>query len=436
MTRGIWACLVLSIGACAAPPPPMAEWPNLVSHARPTVLKDERRLHDHDEKSVRDWAALREARQKEEDARLAKQPKVTAAFFELPIKDALLEISNQAKVPVVMDPTLTGTVTLNLTDVPLESALTMVLFSGNYAYSYDGRAYYVGSADPQSPGYAKLTTTRVVRTYMAPKDVTARLSKVFAPYVSYSDNSSTLTLTGPTSTLDRIEADIRLVDRAPHQVMIEVLVVETKVGGDASLGVDYGKINATLERSFRWESSLQTINQLDVLARLAATFDLLAADNVAKIRSHPKIVTSEGVPAEIRAHVESYVIFTLPGVTVFTSQVSVIHSGTTLKVTPRVGRDGEIDLAIEPEVADVVGISGEQTGSLPVISRRAVKSNVRVKNGDVVIIGGLYEQAARDLKRGLPFLKEVPVVNLLAGSQESHSTQTELLIFVSPKVVE
>lgn len=410
-------------------------WSSLMAHARPPIMKDSREIQQDQEKDLLGWQTLLEERRKAEEARFAKQPKVTAVFVDLPIRDALMEISNQAAIPVVVDQTVAGNVTLNLQDVAFEIALRLIAFAGSYAYSFDGTAYYVGTVDPLNPGYSTLTATRVIPTYMPPKEVLAGVNKAYAPYLSFSEGINSITLTGPTSVLDRLEADIRLMDRAPVQVMIEVLVVETKYGGDYSIGLDYGRLEAEITKTMQWQDAARTLNQLDLITRLALTFDILSANNVAKVRSHPKVVTSNGTAAEIRSLVETYVSITRSNLATITADIEIIKTGTALKVTPHVTRNGEIELTLEPEVADVVGISESQDTRLPIVSRRAVKSTVRVRNGDVVIIGGLYEENIREVSRGLPFLKDVPIVNLFVSKQDGRSSETELLIFVSPKVI-
>ncbi len=432
VTRRLVVLCILSCVACASSDPDFHrdQWPDLAAHVRPTVMKD---LRERDT-DLLGWQERAEAQRKEEQQRIEKQPKVTAAFVDLPVRDALFEISTQTKISVIVDQTVSGTVTINLHEVPFETALRFIVFAGNYSYATDGTSYFVGSIDPTSPNYARLTMTRVIPTNAPPKELVAALNKAYAPYLSFNEGKSSLTLTGPGVILDRIEADVHILDRPPLQIQIEVLIVETKLGNEELIGLDYDKLEATLQKEMQWNFGVQTLNQFDLLAQLALTFDLMAKKNLATIRSHPKVVTTDGTPAEIKSLVESYVLITRTGL-VLTSAVEIIRSGTTLKVTPRVTRNDEIELTIEPEVADVIGISTEAAGSLPVINRRSAKSVVRVRNGDVVILGGLYEENMQRIQKGLPFLKDIPVVNLVVGKKDFKSVERELLIFVSPKVI-
>jgi type II secretory pathway component GspD/PulD (secretin) len=414
-------------------PPQNSEWSDLKARGRSPILRDPK----EEDQDLLGWQKVVQERQEADRARLARQPKVTASFVDLTIRDALFEMSNQTKIPIVVDQTVTGNVTLDLKDVPFESALRLLVFAGGYAYSTDGFAYFVGLPDPNSASYSMLTASRVLPTYLPPKLLVTGLNKAYASYVSFVEGTNKIVLTGPSVILDRLEADLRLLDRPPVQVQIECLVVETKYGNDYDLGLEWTAAQAAVEQRLRSDNdrTTPTLNQLDIVGRLAMTFNILEQRNLATIRSHPKIVTTNGTPAEIRSIVENYVLITQPGVTLFQTNLEIIKAGTILKVTPLVTRNDEIELTLEPEVSDVVGISNQTTGNLPVISRRAVKSTVRLKNNEVLIIGGLYQDSLRDAVKGLPFLKDVPVVNLLAGRQDRREISSELLIFVSPKVI-
>lgn len=438
--RSIHASLLLLIlGACAGGPSEESEGRKEFELIRQRAKAPIIRNGTEEDADLLGWKKLQDERIKTEQDRLSKQPKVTANFVDMPLRDAIFEISMQAKIPVVVDQTVAGDVTINLEDVPFETALRLLVFSGNYAYSTDGRAYFVATLDPKSPTFVTLTTTRMIPTYMPPKMIAASLSKAYTDYLSYAEGTNMIVLTGPSSILDRIEEDVRLLDRPPVQVLIDVLVVETKLGTDHDIGLEYSKLMMEFEENRRADNNDNTfdLEQLDIVSRLSLTFDLLASKQKASIKSHPKIVTSNGVPAEIRSLTEQYVIILRTGTNFNQANLEVIKSGTTLKVTPVVTRNDEIELILEPEVADVIGVTDQNgTGqTLPVISRRGVKSTVRVRNGDVIIIGGLYEEVARNVRRGLPFLKDVPILNILTSRDVESASSTELLIFVSPKVL-
>ncbi len=427
-----WIVLAGSLG-CSSDPAfsPRPESNELASRARPLILKDP----STPDEDLLGFQKKQEERAKAQEARLATQPKVTAAFVELPIRDALMELSTQTKVPIVLDQTVAGNVSLELKGVPLETALRMIIFSGGFAYTREGGTYFVGSPDPANRTYMTLTSSRILTTYLPPKLIAASLNKAFATYLSHSEGTNKLVLTGPSSVLDRLETEIRLLDRPPPQIQIEALIVETKVGKDFNVGLDYGKLNATLNKEFHNGTDSANKNQkVDVIGQLAASFELMAEQNKATINAHPKIVTTSGTAAEIKSLVESYVVINRPGATFVTSELQIIKSGTQLKVTPVITRNDEVELTVEPEVATVVGVSTD-TNALPIISRRSVKSTVRLRSGDVLVIGGLYEDSASKLAAGIPLLKDMPILNLLAGRREDSTTTSELIIFVSPKII-
>lgn len=431
--RLLLSTLLLGIAGCAPVAMPKHDWTEMTGRARPVILRDP----GAPDADLLGLQKEQEERARAEEVRLAAQPKVTAAFVDLPIRDALLEISNQTKTPIVLDQTVNGNVSLDLKQSPLETALRMVVFSGGFAYTKEGGTYFVGTPDPSNRTYMTLTTSRIVPTYLPPKLIVASLNKAFATYLSHSEGTNKLVLTGPSSVLDRLETEIRLLDRPPAQIQIEALVVETKFGDDLGAGLDYGKLEATFQKELHTDDDRATknLNKIDLIGKLAMTFELLSSQNRATINSHPKVVTTSGTAAEIKSLVESYVIINRPGATFVTSELQIIKSGTMLKVTPVITRNDEVELTVEPEVATVVGITAESSGSLPVISRRSVKSTVRLKSGDVLVMGGLYEEQARHVASGIPFLKDMPVLSILGGKRQEAAGSSELIIFISPKVL-
>jgi type IV pilus assembly protein PilQ len=434
-TRIAFLGMALLLGGCSSPETPATkDWSDFTSRARPVIIRDP----SAPDEDIQGLQREQEERARAEEARLATQPKVTAAFVDLPIRDAILEISNQTKTAIVLDQTVTGNITLDLKQVPQETALRMVIFPGGYAYTREGPTYFVGTPDPTNRTFMTLTTSRIVSTYLPPKLIVASLNKAFASYLSHSEGTNKLVLTGPSSILDRLETEIRLLDRPPAQIQIEALVVETKIGNDFNLGLDYSKIETTLQKELHADTSTKTDRKLDVIGKLSLGFEFLASQNRARINSNPKVVTTSGTAAEIKSLFETYVVINRPGASFVSTELQIIKSGTMLKVTPVITRNDEVELTVEPEVATVVGVStdpNDASNNLPIISRRSVKSTVRLKSGDVLVIGGLYEEQMMKLASGIPFLKDMPVLSVLAGKEEHSTNTSELLIFISPKVL-
>jgi type IV pilus assembly protein PilQ len=154
----------------------------------------------------------------------------------------------------------------------------------------------------------------------------------------------------------------------------------------------------------------------------------LEADGKGKIISSPRVVTEDNVAAVIEQGVElPYQQATSSGAT----SVTFKKANLRLEVTPQVTPDGNVVLDV-----DVAKDSkGENTASGFAINTQHVKTKVMVENGGTVVLGGIYQQTETADDSKVPLFGDLPVVGHLFKSTARTSTKTELLVFITPKIV-
>ncbi len=266
---------------------------------------------------------------------------------------------------------------------------------------------------------------------------------------------------------EEIEGTIKQLDRMPRQVLIEVLVAEITLKDDLSLGIDWavrsGKFGFGAAPTAGGGSLTSPSSILPpagafgpVSAGLTAfTFqtgkffamlNTLAAQNRVNIVSNPHILTSENKKAVINVS-ESVPIVTsqqLPiggavptgGTTtavVGTQSVEYRDAGVVLTVTPRIGEHGTVALDVKQEV-NQIGTKTPPTDSLSIIKREAETSVVLINN-QTLVLGGLIQDKITLDDRGIPFLKDIPILRYLFGFKERQLTKTELLLLITPRVL-
>jgi type II secretory pathway component GspD/PulD (secretin) len=107
----------------------------------------------------------------------------------------------------------------------------------------------------------------------------------------------------------------------------------------------------------------------------------------------------------------------------------------SLKVTPHVLADGTVDMAVNPKVEAVTGWAGPPTDQQPITSKREASTQIRVRDGEVAVIGGLVrEEVMRSVKK-VPLLGDIPVLGELFKNTSWDNRKTELLIFIIPHVL-
>ena len=110
----------------------------------------------------------------------------------------------------------------------------------------------------------------------------------------------------------------------------------------------------------------------------------------------------------------------------------------SLEVTPQITPDNNIimDLRVNKDnVGDIISTGGIG-GTVPSIDTRAVETQVLVENGQTVVLGGIYETERRETITKVPFLGDIPAVGVLFRSKQVQNDKTELLIFVTPRILE
>jgi len=109
--------------------------------------------------------------------------------------------------------------------------------------------------------------------------------------------------------------------------------------------------------------------------------------------------------------------------------------GVMLNVRPRITAVGDIDLTINVELSDVLSAKGG-AGQNPIFSRRQVRSQVQLHNGETVLIGGILKESEQKLKRKFPFLGDIPIIGSLFTSVDDTTIREELLVFITPIIVD
>jgi type IV pilus assembly protein PilQ len=160
----------------------------------------------------------------------------------------------------------------------------------------------------------------------------------------------------------------------------------------------------------------------------------LEADNRGKVVSSPRVITGDNQKAHIEQGTE--IPYVTPGSANSPATVSFKKAVLALDVTPQITPDGRVIMQVEirkDSVGELVNVQGG--GQVPAIDTKNVLTSIAVNNGDTAVIGGIYEEVIRNDVTKVPFLGDVPVVGYLFKTNSRSSQKTELLIFLTPRVV-
>ncbi len=160
----------------------------------------------------------------------------------------------------------------------------------------------------------------------------------------------------------------------------------------------------------------------------------LEADRRGKVVSSPRLMTADNQKAAIEQGTE--IPYTTGGTATTPATTSFKKASLKLEVTPQITPDNRIIMTVEVR-KDSVGAFVPQAGggSVPAIDTKSVITQIAVNNGDTAVIGGIYEETINSTIDKVPFLGDVPVLGYLFKNTLRTSEKTELLIFLTPRIV-
>jgi type II secretory pathway component GspD/PulD (secretin) len=376
-----------------------------------------------------------------------EQPVVTNVFYESDIRQALSDIASQTGINIIADPSVGGYITLEVKDLPLEECLRRMLSPLGLTFKKMDGYYLVGSASPDNPSFALLSTTElVVPKYLKVREAARLLSSFYDPFIKVDEESNTLAITASPEIIDRVKEDLSKIDVPLRQVMIEAIVTEFSKEARKSLGIDASWLAEKDGRTLSIITPLGNItdsslgisyNRSDIpyknwIYDQKLSLKALIQDGKVKIRANPRVATLEGQKATIYIAKEEYYSIVTGPVTYPYTQLEKIMVGVSLNITPYLSDKNEITVEIVPEVSDVIG-----TGSagLPVVSRRTVTTKVRVKEGETIIIGGLLQKNESTTRKKIPLLGDIPILGYLFSNTSKVVNENEVVIFITPHIL-
>jgi general secretion pathway protein D len=279
----------------------------------------------------------------------------------------------------------------------------------------------------------------------------------FSPFITIEsdERSNAIIAFGTASDIRYVEDLISKVDVVLAQVKIDVIIAEVNIGDKYNRGIEGFGLNLDDQN----EITLG-INQLvgkdnafsnpftDMPVRIGTTlenftlntvFQTAKSDSDVTILSAPTLVTTHNKEAEIAAG-EKRPIITASSTdstgTSLRSQVEMTPIGIKLKFKPLIGSNGVVQLEIQQTIDSVNGTTKIDGNDQPIVGSRSATSYVSVKDGDVIVLGGLQEVETRKSKGKLFLLGQIPLLgDWLFSSKKDEYTTKDLVIFIRPQVI-
>lgn len=266
-----------------------------------------------------------------------------------------------------------------------------------------------------------------------------------------------------------IKQVIEKLDVMPMQVHIEAQVAEVQLNGELQYGVNWYLERAATDWGFddvspsradnpdfpdKWSTVAGAINPVAadgsgrgygglswMLVKRGAGAIISALDQVTDVRmlQTPSIMVRNNEEATLnvgdRVPIASTSVNPLSGADVSYSQVQYLDTGTILKIRPRVTKEGTVFVDVVQEISNADYINTTANQPNPTISTRKAKTTAIMQSGDTTMIAGLINDRHSRGSNGIPGLSRIPVVGGLFGKQGSRKTRTEVIIFLTAKII-
>lgn len=255
----------------------------------------------------------------------------------------------------------------------------------------------------------------------------------------------------------------RMMNSAKRQVLIEATVMEVELNDHYQFGVDWSALNdhgtgiSFTQNLIGANLSSPPVFTVDYLnnnswGSIASTVKMLQEFGDVKVLSSPKIMAINNQTALLKV-VDNVVYFTLEADTVlndtqsqttFTSTPHTVAVGFFMSVTPQISREDAVILNVRPTISRVTGFvddpnpalaDSDVTSRIPQIQVREMESVLRVRSGQIAVLGGLIQDKIDLRDQGIPGLTELDVVGDAFTYRNNERRKSELVIFLRPRVV-
>jgi type IV pilus assembly protein PilQ len=412
--------------------------------------------------------------------------KVSFEFKDIDIQNLLRVIAEISKKNIVVADDVQGKVTIRLRNVPWDQALDLILRTKSLGKEEIGNILRVAplkALEEESRlrqerkkslvAQEDLVVNLVAVNYAIANEMAARVKDVLSERgtVTVDTRTNVLIVKDVRANIEKARALVRNLDTQTPQVLIESRIVEANTSFSRELGVQWGGqalasqstanstglifpnniavtggINGTAPgqpTNPNFAVSLPAAADIGAGGAMGFTFGsaggaltlnlrLSAAETEGTVKtiSAPKVTTLDNNTARISQ-----------GVSLPFSQVSASGANTTfiearlsLEVTPHITQDGSILMTInaqnnQPDPSNT-GSNGQ-----PAIQRKEANTQVLVKDGDTTVIGGIYVRRGSSQSASVPFLSKIPVLGLLFKNHRETDNRQELLIFITPRIL-
>jgi type IV pilus assembly protein PilQ len=384
------------------------------------------------------------------------------------LQDVIKAIAQKSDMQIITYGNISGDINAKLRDISVPDALSLLLGGTMFSFVQKDSIILIGDRNSSTPSGQTLSKSEIIQLKcikadnvipLLPKDVSASNVRVIK-------EQNALLVTGTSGDIVAMRAFVKTLDIPTPQVAINAVIVEYSESMNKEFSINYwlhksgtssyknvptlvtqtgtssnslevgssgSDIKKFLADAFGFNTSGKTL-----IGKLPDDFfgavHILETQDKAKVLAQPSLVTLNGNKASINVSETQY--FKVTTGSTLTSDYSIkfqpITFGIKLDITPWISQGGQITAEIAPEVSNS---SGTNSDGYPNVSSRSLSTTVQLNDGETIILGGLIKNNESDTKNKIPFLGDIPLVGALFRTNAKTSSKTNLMIYITPHIV-
>ncbi|MFC1617052.1 type II secretion system protein GspD [Candidatus Margulisiibacteriota bacterium] len=359
---------------------------------------------------------------------------ISLELVDADIKYVLRLLAKKGSLNIVADKTLVGSLDISLSNITLKNAIDLVLNSQGISYKIVENTILVAAP-------TKLVTPTTLKTMIIKLNNinSSDVQKVLSEHISAQEKiqsveqDNLLIINADYKKIDKLVAIAKRIDQEKvPQIMLEARIIETSTAVMKGLGISWPQslgIGADMTYS-TGQTTVQSNTSISALVKFleeTAQGKVLARPNIKTLNNkEASIFIGDNIP---------YTETTIDPTGKISESIKFVDSGIKLKVKPAINQQkGEIIIEIEPEVSFIYGWRGKNS-DIPWVKTRKVQTTVSLKDGETVIIGGLFNSTDTDNSTKIPLLGEIPLLGNLFRGNKTDKSESQLIITITPKIV-
>ena len=361
---------------------------------------------------------------------LADATPVTLSVCEAPVQDVLRTMASLSGQSIIVDPQVRQTITLDLDEVPLDTSLDLVTRSQGLTCRRLGSLLLVSTPQQMDSYFGSLVSRKL--QYISAQNAAKILQPLFSSPLAFDTLTNTLLFNGSQGEKERLDQALKALDCPTKQITLQAKILSLQEDASRELGLQWSWSHLPYGSQGSGEEYGGRIHLGHGYgARFQAKLSALCQQGKARVLATPSIITLPGREASI--FIGDHIPVVTEKVTNSTTSTTTeyVDAGIRLAYTPYLSQDGLITAKVHTEVSTPTLIAEMKNYR---ITSRTADTNVRMKEQETLVIGGLISEEEQKRLEEIPLLAKLPLLGNLFKFRSRSRTKTEVCMLLTPYV--